>query len=84
MKMGYEKPMIEFEEYELNAAVASGCTTTVTLAPEAWVYNGKSYGICEEYIQTLDVDGSVSNSGCWFKESCSCYLSSGNGTLLTS
>ncbi|MCD8231630.1 MAG: hypothetical protein LUD14_07415 [Clostridiales bacterium] len=83
MKMGYEKPMIEFEEYQLSTAIAS-CDTYVSLAPEAWTYRGKWYDVCNEYIQELDVDGNTGNSGCWFEGSCSCYLSSGNGTLLNS
>ncbi len=85
MKKGYEKPAIEIEDYSLTDAVAAGCTTTVSLAPEAWVYNGKSYDICEEYIQSIATENDVpSSSGAWFEGSCSCYLSSGNSTLLTS
>ena len=33
MKAGYEKPMIEFDEYELDSAIAAGCTTIISLAP---------------------------------------------------
>ncbi|MCD8383329.1 MAG: hypothetical protein LUC30_10555 [Clostridiales bacterium] len=83
MKMGYEKPMIEFEEYQLSTAIAS-CETYVSLAPEEWTYKGTHYGICEEYIQTLSDDDTYTGSGPWFEGSCSCYLSSGNSTFLNS
>lgn len=34
MKANYEKPMIEFEEYALDTAIATGCGTIVDLGPE--------------------------------------------------
>lgn len=82
MKAGYEKPMIEFDEYELDAAIAAGCATTVTLAP--FPYDG--HAVCEEYAQPLSVfsrsGGNVDN---WNDSTmCSCYYSSGDSPMLTS
>ena len=51
MKAGYEKPMIEFDEYELDSAIAAGCTTIISLAPMP--YDG--HAICEEYLQPLSI-----------------------------
>ncbi|MCD8381764.1 MAG: hypothetical protein LUC30_02425 [Clostridiales bacterium] len=81
MKVGYEKPMLTIEEYELNTAIASGCSIRVSLGPGEYydTDTGTYYTVCEEYDQgTYD---SVVN---FYDDSCSCYLSSGDSPLMTS
>lgn len=83
MKAGYEKPMIEFDEYELNEAIAAGCKTIVSLAPMP--YDGHS--ICSEYAQPLSLFSRSSSplNDTWNDStSCTCYYSSGEIPMLTS
>ena len=49
MKANYEKPTIEFEEYALDTAIATGCGTIVDLGPEDHEYNGKYYNSLHIY-----------------------------------
>ena len=82
MKIGYEKPTIEFDEYELDEAIAAGCKTIVSLAPMP--YDGHS--ICDEYLQPLSVFTRSSNTVDNWNDSvsCNCYYSSGELPMLTS
>lgn len=83
MKAGYEKPMIEFDEYELDSAIAAVCTTIISLAPMP--YEGHS--ICDEYAQPLSITSrsSVPQPDNWNDStSCTCYYSSGEIPMLTS
>lgn len=75
MKAGYEKPMLMIEEYELNTAIASGCSTIVDLGPEDHTYNGTYYTVCS-YFGEKSYD-SEDPAYMTFFENCSCYLSSG-------
>lgn len=82
-KTGYEKPTIEFDEYDLNEAIAAGCITIVTLAPMP--YDGHS--ICSEYAQPLSVfseDNGTKYDNWNDSQSCTCYYSSGEIPMLTS
>lgn len=83
MKAGYEKPMIEFDEYELNGIIAAGCVTKVTLGPEPY----EGHAICDEYSQPLSLFDRNSNTKLdnWNDStSCTCYYSSGEIPMLTS
>lgn len=80
MKAGYEKPMIEYEEYELNTAIAAGCQSIISLGP-----GDDTHPTCEEY----EIDfGSIAATRAlpdnFYEDSCTCYLSAGVGTLMTS
>lgn len=79
MKKGYVKPVIEVEEFALNAAIAAGCDITVTLGPD-------SVPVCTEYEQEVYSLRSSTPIETPFSDenSCSCYLSSVGGTLTTS
>lgn len=81
MVINYEKPMIEFEEFELDAAIATGCGTVVSLGP-----GDDDHAICSEYIQDLSLfsDHLPPQYANFYEGSCSCYLSAGVGTLFTS
>ncbi len=85
MKARYIKPTIEFEEYELNTSIATGCQEIVSLGPGDLVYP-----TCKEYDQPLPpVSQSMFRSiepkpDNFYPESCSCYVSAGTGTLFTS
>lgn len=83
MKKDYIKPIIEIEEFELNAAIAAGCTTKVTLGP-----GDANYDPCEEYIgfDELKMARSANRSGesPFVEDSCSCYLTAAGEVLLSS
>ena len=82
MKANYEKPMIIFEEYQLDTAIATGCQVTVNLGPEDHEYNGKFYTACSYFgEETFDAESPKHMN---FFETCSCYLSAGVGTVFTS
>lgn len=81
MKAGYEKPMIEFEDYELNAAIASGCQTIISLGPGDDRYG---YEICKEYIPQTRARSLPPSATNFYEQTCSCYLSAGDGTMFTS
>ena len=82
MKANYEKPTIEFEEYALDTAIATGCGTIVDLGPEDHEYNGKQYTACSYFgEETFDAESPAIMN---FFESCSCYLSAGGSTVFTS
>lgn len=78
MKKGYEKPMIEFDEYEVNTSIATGCQTHISLGP-----GDDTHPVCKEYepdfgpyTRSLPLN--------FYEDSCTCYLSAGVGTLMTS
>ena len=82
MKIGYEKPVMEFEEYELDTAIAAGCTTIVSLGPGDGLNR-----VCDEYIQELSLrsrSNPAMDGPTFYEGSCSCYLTSSGSTLLTS
>ena len=82
VKANYEKPKIEFEEYQLDTAIATGCGTIVDLGPEDHEYNGKFYTACSYFgEETFDAESPANMN---FFETCSCYLSAGGGTVFTS
>lgn len=85
MRSVYEKPSIEFEEYELNSAIATGCDLKVSLGPEM-----AGYAACKEYedafiesfgASTMSLDPVNQN---FYQDVCSCYLSAGGQTVFTS
>ena len=84
MKKGYEKPVLEFEEYELNTAIASGCGTIVSLGPGG----DGIHSMCSEYEDAFDMEAALLSveptKTNFYEGSCSCYLSAGDGTLFTS
>ena len=80
MKAGYEKPVIEFQEYELNTTIAAGCQTIVSLGP-----GNDTHPVCKEYEvdfgpQTYSAERPIN----FYEDSCACYLSAGVGTLMKS
>ena len=79
----YEKPSIEFECFELNAAIASGCNNVVSIGPA-----GGGYDVCDEYkeeeFMLFSVPHEPPASQNFWEESCSCYLSAGVETVFTS
>lgn len=85
MRSDYVKPTIEFEEYELNTTIATGCDKKVSLGPEIGGYKA-----CEEYRDAfiegfagspMSLDPSEQN---FYENICSCYLSAGGETVFTS
>lgn len=77
MKKDYIKPIIEIEEFELNAAIAAGCTNIVTLGPG----DPEHQDVCDEYEGLLR-NRSYSNP--FYETSCTCYLSAPGESLATS
>lgn len=82
MKIKYEKPTIEFEEYELETAIATGCGKVVSLGPG----NDGIHDTCKEYIDELEISAYAlpPMQANWYENSCECYVSAGNVTLFTS
>lgn len=83
MKARYQKPMIEIEKYALDSAIAAGCQTVISLGP-----GDDIHPICDEYEPDF---GFVRNKQMlrtaplnFYEDSCTCYLSAGVGTLMTS
>lgn len=80
MKSCYEKPMIEFEEYMLNTAIAVGCGSIVSLGP-----GDATHETCNEYIQPLGLRAIQEDyNGSFYNGSCSCYLNASGSELFTS
>lgn len=79
----YEKPSIEFEAYELNATIASGCDDKVSLGPAA-----PGYVVCDEYKEipmTVTLFSAYQPGDApFYDESCTCDLSSQGRNLFTS
>lgn len=80
----YEKPSIEFEAYELNATIASGCVDKVSLGPAA-----PGYEVCDEYkeipMPTVSLFSAYQPGDApFYDESCTCDLSSQGRNLFTS
>lgn len=85
MRSDYVKPTIEFEDYEVNTAIATGCDLKVSLGPAI-----AGYTACKEYEDAfvegfygspMSVDPIVQN---FYEKVCSCYLSAGSETVFTS
>lgn len=81
MKKDYIKPIIEIEEFELNAAIAAGCDYHVNLGPGDSTHEMCSY--FKDY-EWLGEGVRAVSEGPFYDGSCSCYLSSGGVALLTS
>ena len=90
MKKIYSKPLIEIEAYELNASIASNCSSVVSLGPGA---PGKP--ICNEFDDGFEVHSVIpgvgiqsSTGGIPFyndgSASCNCYYQSGDNIYFTS
>ena len=84
MKKAYVKPDLEYENYELDAAIATGCTYKVNLGP-----GDMQNDTCSDYAQPLSAGRMRSAAsdtivGSFYEGSCSCYLSAGGEGLTTS
>lgn len=79
MKKDYIKPVIEIEEFELNAAIAAGCTIIVNLGP-----GDETHGPCDKYSDGEDLNLQGRSATNFYETTCSCYLSSVGGGLATS
>ena len=86
MKKIYEKPLIEIEAYQLDAAIAANCGNIVSLGPEA---PGKT--TCNEFKDAFGEDDdwgtfSVRNTPFYADgaANCDCYYTSGGEGYFTS
>lgn len=81
MKKDYIKPIIEIEEFELNAAIAAQCDYKVNLGP-----GDQTNETCSVFqgFEKLGEGVRAVSEGPFYDGSCSCYLSSGGVALLTS
>ena len=87
MKKVYEVPTLEIELYELDANIASNCSTTVEMGPEG----PGAEKVCKDYYD--ETGEPYPNSTNWslrqkninFRtgDSCDCYTSA-SGTFFTS
>ncbi len=82
MKLRYEKPMIEVENYELSTSIASNCKNVVTMGPEY-----EDHAPCKDYYLHAGEDfpgnkaRSIYNVDFW--ENCDCYTGA-SGIYFTS
>lgn len=87
MSKRYEAPTLEFEEYELDANIASHCGIVVSNGPA--VGNHKQ---CEDYDDPFNMNQIVENQvmappyNVWFYEdtNCDCYYSAADSGYWTS
>ena len=85
MKKEYQKPIIEIEVYQMDAAIAVSCSFKVSLGPEA---PGKD--VCAKFEDAFEVTGvtTYASRGTPFYSdgsvNCDCYYSSGGGGYFTS
>ena len=84
MKKSYINPLIEIETYTLSASLASACSNTITLGPEA---PGKT--TCDEFKDSFEIFAvipgigiqGVSENTPFYSDNtlnCDCYYTSGN------
>lgn len=85
MKRRYEKPIVEIENYELDANIASNCKRVITMGPVH-----PSHTVCDSYYQASgEPDPRTSevslfaNYNVDFWENCDCYTSA-SGLYFTS
>ena len=82
MKLKYEKPMLEIENYELDTSIASNCGLVVTSGPEH-----ANHAPCDDYYdligwpKTKSIDGPKYNID--FYDDCACYYTA-SGAFFTS
>lgn len=82
MKLRYEKPMLEVDNYELDTSIASNCGYVISSGPMA-----PGHDPCQDYYDLIgmpmpnSVDGPKYNID--FYEGCDCYYSS-SGFFFTS
>lgn len=81
MKKMYEVPDCFIESFALSDSIAAGCTSFVKLGP-----GDLSHEACADYPVIPDSNGTVvSTMGIPFYDlSCTCELTSSDGTLITS
>ena len=93
MKKIYSKPLIEIEDYELNASIASNCGSVITLGPEGIGVDEGS--VCQEFKDGYEVHSvipglgiqSTANGTPFYEDGsakCNCYYSSGDGLYFMS
>lgn len=82
MKKKYVKPMLEVENYELDASIASNCTLVVNSGPKH-----PEHDPCQEYydIIGMPMPNSVNTNryNIDFYDDCDCYYSA-SGFFFTS
>lgn len=84
MKREYAKPSIEFEDFELNTAIAAGCTVHVNMGP-----GDKTHTPCGDYTQPEYIQPEFGimaelTPGNFYEGSCTCYLNASGGVMFTS
>lgn len=80
MKVGYRKPAVEFEDYELNAAIATGCTTIRNLGPEDGDHTACDGFKYDFYTATYALEAGTN----FYENNCECYLNAAGSPLFTS
>lgn len=85
MKEKYQRPILKFEEYELNASIASNCANVISFGP------GDNYGnqVCDEFGGDFDVQtytAQRTGKSAFYEDGgiCDCLYSSGGNGYFTS
>ena len=91
MKKQYSKPFLEVEVYQLNAALAAGCTTIVSMGPGTEDGRHKMCSEYEDSWEIMSITGDMSlmtvggNTPFYDeKQYCDCYYTSGGTIFVTS
>ncbi|MCD8382725.1 MAG: hypothetical protein LUC30_07415 [Clostridiales bacterium] len=85
MKKAYIAPALEVELFQLNTAIASGCTTTVDFGPDPSQNDGGK--TCEYFGDPFAVSAAADGPIVFYESdssTCDCYYSSGDMNYVTS
>ena len=82
MKLKYEKPMLEVENYELDTSIASNCSYVISSGPEH-----PDHSPCEDYYALINkpmpASADAPRYNIDFYDDCDCYYSA-SGIFFTS
>lgn len=83
MKKAYTKPMIQFERYSMDQAIASNCKIVVSNGPGDEVMG---YPQCDDYVKdnpfdsfSLQIRPMAVYNVQFYEHNCDCYYSAGDG-----
>lgn len=82
MKLRYEKPLLEVENYELDTSIASNCNYVISSGPAH-----RDHAPCKDYYDLIGMpmpqSAKPNNYNIDFYDDCDCYYSA-SGIFFTS
>ncbi len=85
MKKAYIAPALEIERFELNSAVATGCTIKVDFGPDPSMNDGGK--ICDSFGDPFGTSVASDGPVAFYESSsstCDCYYASSGNVYVTS